>query len=158
MAVGTGFSSSSLLNWSRPCGMGLGVTVGSSYTQKNQVVRTPHTPPQHCSVQLQRVHALLTSFLRNSAKDGTRRREFTPCSVRPARVGLFTSELFSRNSRHLVELVRDNLKLFFLQINLSFFLPQTFGLHFFIFVIIRFLRLFLHMTILNRGLMNFKQG
>lgn len=121
MAVGTGFSSSSLLNWSRPCGMGLGVTVGSSYTQKNQVVRTPHTPPQHCSVQLQRVHALLTSFLRNSAKDGTRRREFTPCSVRPARVGLFTSELFSRNSRHLVELVRDNLKLFFCKLTYLFF-------------------------------------
>lgn len=63
---------------------------------KNQVVRTPHTPPQLCSVQLQRVHALLTSFLRNSAKDGTRHREFTPCSVYPARVGLFTPELFIR--------------------------------------------------------------
>lgn len=87
MAVGTGLS--------RLCGMGLGVTVGSSYTE-NQVVRTPHTPPQLYSVQLQRVHALLTSFLRNSAKDGTRHREFTPCSVYPAQVGLFTSELFIR--------------------------------------------------------------
>lgn len=57
---------------------------------KNQVVRTPHTPPQHCSVQLQRVHALLTSFLQNSAKDGTRHMEFTPRSVYPVQVGLFT--------------------------------------------------------------------
>lgn len=68
---------------------------------KNQVVRTPHTPPQLCSVQLQRVHALLTSFLRNSAKDGTRLREFTPCSVHPARVGLFTPELFITQSTGL---------------------------------------------------------
>lgn len=34
MAVGTSFLSGSLVNWSRPCGLGLGVTVGSSYTHK----------------------------------------------------------------------------------------------------------------------------
>lgn len=64
--------------------------------KKNQVVRTPHTPPQHCSVQLQRVHALLTSFLQNSAKDATRHMEFTPSSVYPVRVGLFTPDLLIR--------------------------------------------------------------
>jgi len=56
------------------------------HTHKNQVVRTPHTPPQHYSVQ--RVHALLTTFLQKSAKDGTSHVEFTPSSVYPVRVGL----------------------------------------------------------------------
>jgi len=55
------------------------------HTHKNQVVRTPHTPPQHYSVQ--RVHALLTTFLQKSAKDGTSHVEFIPSSVYPVRVG-----------------------------------------------------------------------
>ncbi len=111
MAVGTGFLSSSLLNWSRPCGMGLGVTVGSSYTQKTGCKDSSHpSPTLQCSAPEGPRASYKFSPKLSQGWDKTQ-GIYSMQSLSSASRIIYIRTFFL-GTRHLVELFRDYLKLF----------------------------------------------